>query len=175
MRTIRDLLAGQADLAGLPDHDLAVMAECGRNVVVRAGELLGAEGEPADTCFVLRAGRVGLEVHTPGVGSALLMTLGPGELLGWSWLVPPHRWTADARALTDVRAIQLDGACLRRHCTDDPAMGFRLMQRMAGVLAGRLQATRLQLLDLYADRPPDRSPTPSSPTPLAGRDHGPAA
>ena len=149
-RTIRDLLAGQADLAGLPDADLDVIAGCGRNVVVPVGELLAAEGAPADTCFVLRAGRVGLEVRAPGIGSVRLLTLGPGEVLGWSWLVPPHRWTADARALEEVRAVRLDGACLRTKCEQDPALGFHLAQRMAHVTAERLAATRLQLLDLYA-------------------------
>ena len=152
-RTIRDLLAGQADLSGLPPEDLDLLAGCGRNVVVPDGELLGREGAVADVCYLVRRGRVGLEAQVPGSGSVRFLTVGPGELVGWSWLIPPHRWTADARAEGEVHAVALDGACLRRHCTEDPALGERLALRMAQVVAERLAATRLQLLDLYAGRP----------------------
>lgn len=150
---VRDALAGQADLADLPAGDLDVLVRCGQEVVVGDGELLGQEGAVADACFLVCSGRVGLEAHVPGAGSIRFLTVGPGELVGWSWLVPPHRWTADARAVGEVRAVALDGACLRRACAEDPALGERLALRMAQVVAERLAAARLQLLDLYAGRP----------------------
>lgn len=149
---VRDALAGQAHLADLPGADLDVLAGCGREVVLADGELLGREGAVADAWFVVRSGRVGLEAHVPGAGSIRFLTVGPGELVGWSWMVPPHRWTTDARAVGEVHAVALDGACLRRHCAEDPALGERLALRIAQVVAERLAAARLQLLDLYAGR-----------------------
>lgn len=150
MRAIRDLLAEQADLAGLPDSDLELMAGCGVNIVCSPGETLAREGDPAETFLVIRAGRVALDVEAPGRGALRMLTLGPGELVGWSWLVPPYRWSADVVAVDEVHAVQIDAACLRRKCDEDTALGYRLMQRVAHLTAQRLQTTRLQLLDLYA-------------------------
>ena len=70
-------------------------------------------------------------------------------LLGWSWLFPPYQWHFDARALELTRTTALDGQCLRIKCEEDHELGYRLGQRFAHVMMQRLQATRLQLLDVY--------------------------
>ena len=106
----------------------------------------------ADTFYVIRRGRVSIDVHAPGRGAEVIETVGPGSVVGWSWLVPPYRWTFDARALDDVGAIAIDGACLRAKALADPAFGFALLSRVSAVLLERLQATRLRLLDLYRGR-----------------------
>jgi hypothetical protein len=72
-----------------------------------------------------------------------------GEVLGWSWLVPPYRWTFDGRAVDDVRAVSFDGACLRGKCADDPVLGYDFLQRVLGVMSARLHSARVRLLDLY--------------------------
>jgi hypothetical protein len=76
-------------------------------------------------------------------------TVGAGDVLGWSWVVPPHRWHFDGRAVTDVRATAFDGACLRGKFESDPALGRDLLVRFARVFSARLAATRLRLLDVY--------------------------
>lgn len=152
--TLTDLLARHPFFAGLERDLLAFIAGCGRNAAFREGEYLAREGEPADAFYVLRHGRVALELHTPERGTVVLLTLGPGEVLGWSWLLPPHRWRFDARALEPVRAVALDGACLRQKCEEDPRLGYRLLRRLAGTLVDRLIQARLQSADLYA--PPGR-------------------
>ena len=96
-----------------------------------------------------RRGRVALEVAAPGARAMIIETLEEGDVVGWSWLFPPHRWSFDARAVGPVRAVAFDGACLRGKCEDDKALGYELMRRFAGVMLDRLQATRLQLLDVY--------------------------
>jgi CRP-like cAMP-binding protein len=146
--TIRDLLAGQPVLRGLEPDDLDLMAGCGRNDVVEAGRFLARESHPADCFFVLRRGRVALEIHAP-TGPLVIETLGPGDLVGWSWIFPPHRWVYDVEALERVHVIVIDAVCLRDKCNTDPAFGYRVMQRFAQLVAERLQATRLRLLDLY--------------------------
>jgi CRP-like cAMP-binding protein len=70
-------------------------------------------------------------------------------VLGWSWLFPPYRWHFDARALELTRAIALDGKCLREKCEEDHDLGYELVKRVAQIIMERLQATRLQLLDVY--------------------------
>ena len=124
---------------------------CARNVVFDAGALLLAEGEPADTLYLLRRGRVALEVHSPGRGTLVIETLDAGAAVGWSWLFPPYRWHFDARAIEPVGAVAVDARCLRDKADADPAFGYELMKRVSAVLLDRLQATRLRLLDLYGN------------------------
>lgn len=147
--TIRDLLADHRFFAGLPPADLDLIAGCGVNVAFRAGAMVAREGDPADRFFVVREGHGAIEVHAPGRGALVVATAGPGDVIGWSWLFPPHQWRFDVRAVTDVRAVALDGACLRGKADEDPALGYRLMERFARILVSRLESTRLQLADLY--------------------------
>jgi CRP-like cAMP-binding protein len=151
VQRLDDLLAGVPLLAGLVRAELELLAGCARNVHFDAGEQIFREDEPADAFWVIRHGRVALEAHVPARGPLTIETLEPGEVLGWSWLFPPYRWHFDARALSGVRATAFDGACLRGKCSDDPALGYDLMQRFARVMMERLQATRLRLLDVYGD------------------------
>lgn len=148
-REIHDLLAEHAFFADLPEADLDLIAGCGTNLRWRPGEVLVHEGAHADTFYVLRRGKVAIELHAPHHRSIVLATHGPGEVVGWAWLVPPHRWPYDVRAVEDTSAVALDGACLRGKCDADTDLGYRLMQRFARLASDHLQATRLQLLDLY--------------------------
>lgn len=138
--------------AGIGAADLDLISGCGRNVVFPAGAYLFHEGDPADRFYLIRHGRVALEVAVPGRPPLVVQTLGEGEICGVSWLVPPHRWSFDARAMALVRAVALDAVCLRGKCDENHDLGYALMQRFMPVLVRRLQATRLQLLDLYGAR-----------------------
>ncbi len=140
---------------GLPADVAALVAGCARNAAFGPGELVLAEGGVADAFYLLRRGRVTLEVHAPGRGPLVIETLGPGSVLGMSWLFPPYRWSFDARTLEPVGAISVDAACLRDKAEADPAFGYELMKRLGAVLLGRLEATRIRLLDLYGHDRPD--------------------
>ncbi len=149
MRSIADLLRAHPFFAGLDEGTVDLLQGCAINVHFRAGEHLFHEGEHADRLFVLRAGRVALDVHLPGRGDQVVATVEAGEVVGWSWLVPPYRWFFDARAVTDVSAVSIDATCLRARCEEDPALGYALMQRVAQVMYSRLQSARVRMLDLY--------------------------
>lgn len=148
-RSIRDLLDEHPFFAGLSSDYLDLIAGCGQNVAFPPAGLLFREGDAADQFYVLRAGRVALAVRAPG-REIVVATVGPGDVLGWSWLFPPHRWRFDAHALEPVRAIALDGVCLRGKCDDDPRLGYELMRRFAQIMVDRLESTRMQLLDVYS-------------------------
>ena len=135
----------------MDQEHLALLAGCASNVGFRAGETMFREGDEAETFLVLRHGCVAIAVHAPGRGTLTVETIDAGEIVGWSWLFPPHRWHFDVRALSDVRATAFDGACLRGKCDEDPALGYDLMKRFAGVFSERLKWTRLRLLDVYGD------------------------
>jgi CRP-like cAMP-binding protein len=149
MRALDAVVLESPVFAGLPGDHAAQLAGCARTVGWKAGEALFKEGEPADTFYVLRRGRIALELFVPNRGPVTVETIEPGEVVGWSWLFPPYRWHFDGRAVEDARAVAVDGACLRRKCDDDPALGYDLMRRFSQVMLERLQATRLRLADLY--------------------------
>lgn len=145
-------IAAHRQFEGLDPSFLALVAGCARNVVFQAGAYLFHEGEPANDICLIRHGQVRLEIASPGHGSMTFATLGTNELIGLSSLVPPHRWTFDARASELTRAIAMDATCLRNKCDADPALGYEIMKRFMPVIVDRLHATRLQLLDVYGKR-----------------------
>ncbi len=149
MRTIDELIASAPVFEGLSRQHLDVIAGCARNEHVESGAFLLREGEPAERFFVIRRGSVVLEVQAPGRGALTIETLHDGDPVGWSWLFAPYRWQLDARALVACELIGFDGVCLRGKCAADHELGYELMRRFAANLVDRLQATRLQLLDVY--------------------------
>ena len=149
MRTLEQLIAQAPVFAGLERDHLELIAGCARNEHVSAGTLLLREGQPADRFFLIRRGAMALEVHAPGRGALVIETLQVGDVVGWSWLFAPYRWQLDARAVESCSLVAFDGACLRGKCEDDHELGYQLMRRFAANLVLRLQATRLQLLDVY--------------------------
>jgi CRP/FNR family transcriptional regulator, cyclic AMP receptor protein len=135
--------------AGPPEAQLATVAACGRNESLQSGSYLLREGRPAERFYLIRVGTVALEIQAPGRGAVIIETLQPGEVAGWSWLFAPYRWQFDARAVERCSVIAFDGACLRGKCDADHELGYELMRRFAECIVERLQATRLQLLDVY--------------------------
>jgi CRP/FNR family transcriptional regulator, cyclic AMP receptor protein len=153
MKSIAGLIAEQPLLAPLGPEVIALLAGCARNARFTSGEYLFREGELAGHFCLLREGRVALQVATAGRPPLDFQTLGPGDLAGVSWLVPPYRWSYDARAITDTRALVFDACCLREKCDADPQLGYRVMKCFLPVLVQRLQAVRWQVLDVYGSEP----------------------
>jgi CRP-like cAMP-binding protein len=143
------VLGEQAFLKGLSPAHLMAIAECAHPVTFASGKYVFHEGDPANHFYILTYGQESLELYVPGRGSHVIQTVEKDEVLGWSWLFPPYRWHFDGRALTVVRAIDFNGMCLRAKCDADHDLGYDLMQRFAQTMMSRLQATRLQLLDVY--------------------------
>lgn len=115
------------------------------------GQTLFAEGESDDHLYLVLKGRVALDKSIPGRGRVTILTLGPSEIFGWSAVVPVvGTRTATARAVGPTQAVIFDSAALRQACDDDHDLGYLVYRRLTNIIAGRLSATRLQLLDMYA-------------------------
>jgi CRP-like cAMP-binding protein len=151
MKSIEALLAAHPFFSDMKAGDLATLAGCAWNEHFEAGLPIAREGRPADRFYIVRSGRVALLVHAGNRGWLTVETLHDGDVLGWSWLIPPYRWQFDARAVADTRVTAFDGACLRGKCEADTRLGYDLMRRFAAELARRSRAARLQLLDVYGD------------------------
>ena len=136
-------------LKGLDDKSLDILLSCVSNVRFKEGEFLGQEGKPADQFFLIRSGRIAVEINALERGTMRIQTVNQGEVLGWSWLIPPYKWRFDVRAVEEVRAFALDGKCLRTKCEEHPAFGYQMLKRFSQIMAQRLEATRIQLIDVY--------------------------
>jgi len=135
--------------ADLEEGFCNLVCGCAKNARFESGQYIFREGESADQFYLLRQGRVALQLSSPGRGAVTFQTLGKGEIVGVSWLIPPYRWTYDAKTLEPTRAIAMDAACLRQKCEADHDLGYEMMKRFMPVLIQRLQATRMQILDVY--------------------------
>lgn len=151
--------------ADLSDGHIEVISECANDMRFPAGETIYAEGDPAERFMILQEGRVAIDMDTPHRGVLTVQTVGPGEVLGWSWLFPPHEWHYNARAVRETKAIALDADCLRARIERDPGLGYELMKRFSAIMLSRLEATRMQLMDIYDVSTP--SQPPSKPVPVS--------
>jgi CRP-like cAMP-binding protein len=106
-------------------------------------------GEEANRFYLLRQGRVAMEHYTAEHGAITVETVGEGEALGWSWLVPPYRWQFDCRAVEAVQGLAFDAEWLREKCEQDHELGYQLTKQLLAVIGHRLAATRLRLSDIY--------------------------
>lgn len=149
METLERILAEHDFFQGLKQETLHLLVSCASNVRFNVGEYLFHEGAEARQFYLLREGYVSLEDAVPNQEPMTIQSLGPGQVLGWSWLVPPHRWRFDARVTSPVRAFALDGECLRGKCEADHDLGYEMMKRFTPLIAERLQATRRHLMEVY--------------------------
>ena len=149
METLEPILATHPFFQDLEEAYLKLVVGCASNVRFEANQLIFREGEEANQFYLIRHGQVSVEIFAPNRGSVNVQTLEEGDILGWSWLIPPYEWHFDARAIGLVRAIALDGKCLREKCELNHDLGYELLKRFAYIVGQRLDATRLQLLDVY--------------------------
>ena len=148
--TMAARISAQPFFAALTDTQRAALAEDGITEAFTAGERVFGEGGIADRFWLIEYGSIALDLRVPGRGDRVIETLGPGTMLGWSWLHPPYRWHFGAVARLATTAIAFDAASVRRRCDADPAFGYALLRLFTPLITERLQATRLRLLDLYA-------------------------
>jgi CRP/FNR family cyclic AMP-dependent transcriptional regulator len=145
-----ELLAAHPFAVGMEEAQLRQVADCIKELAeFAADQVIFHSGGVARALYLIRRGDVALEVLAPGGGTRIVSTLHGGDTLGWSWMFPPYRWAFDARAMAPTEAIVIDGESLRQYAAADHELGYQVVWRVAREMADRLQATRLQLLDVY--------------------------
>jgi CRP-like cAMP-binding protein len=149
MEDLHRLLEKHRFLDGLSQEQTRLLVACAANVRFREGEFLMREGSAVDAFYLLRVGRVALEINVPGRGPIQMESLGPNDMLGVTWLIPPRRTHLDARAVEPVVALAFDGACLRGKMDADPSLGYALSLRILAETYKRLERVRLQRVDVY--------------------------
>lgn len=151
MNDLATELAGQDLLADLGPSLLQELASGARELHLAADQHLFRTGGPADRLYLVRTGRLALDM----VGGGRPMTVdtyGSGSMVGMSWLVPPYTWYLDARATEPSDVVELDATLLRQRCDADPRLGYLLLQKIAHEMYQRMQSARVRLLDVYGAR-----------------------
>ncbi|HVZ81445.1 MAG TPA: cyclic nucleotide-binding domain-containing protein [bacterium] len=148
MKAIATVLNDNPVLKGMTPRSLEILGDCARNVSYEEGQVLFGPGEEADSFHILRAGEVGLVVPYEH-GAIEVQKLYQGDLLGWSWMLPPYRWVLKARALTHVDAVKVDAKRLRGLFTTHPAFEHEVLKHLMPIVIQRLNALQLQLVDVY--------------------------
>ncbi|MBZ5679616.1 MAG: cyclic nucleotide-binding domain-containing protein [Acidobacteriia bacterium] len=150
MENLERIISEHPLFAGLEPRYTTLLVSCASNVRFEASTYIFKEGEEANEFYLIRAGRVALEIFAPQRKPIIVETLSEGDILGWSWLLPPYHWKFHAQAIQVTRAIALDGKCLRTKCEQNHDLGYEVLKRFAQIVERRLEATRIQLLDIYS-------------------------
>jgi CRP/FNR family cyclic AMP-dependent transcriptional regulator len=158
MESLERALAQHPFLAGLDRRYVRQLLGLASAKKFEPFEVIFHEGNPANTLYLIVKGKVEIETPLLGCAAVPIQALGPGEVLGWSWLLPPYEYHYSARAVEPTEAIALDGRALRGRCEEDHDLGYELMKRFALVIVQRLAATRARFLSF-----PDPAPAVESP------------
>ncbi|MEM2856874.1 MAG: cyclic nucleotide-binding domain-containing protein [Candidatus Nitrosocaldaceae archaeon] len=130
------------------DVDISSIANYSTLTIFKEGEIIFREGDKADSIYFITHGRVALELSTAHKGKIIIQTIGKDEVLGISWLFPPYKWHFDARAIELTRAIKVDANLMIKNCEEDNRLGYVIMKGLASIIMKRLQAVRIQLLEM---------------------------
>ena len=152
IQTLDPVVQEHPFFSDLSEAQLKFIAGSAKRVQFPELHYIFREGDPAKEFYLICDGLVSVELSVPGLGATSVQTVGKGEVLGWSWVAAPYRWHFSARTLEMTRALVIDADCLRAKCEEDHDLGYEMLKRFANVIAARLDATRLQLLDLYTSR-----------------------
>ncbi|MGA7770641.1 MAG: cyclic nucleotide-binding domain-containing protein [Candidatus Sulfotelmatobacter sp.] len=158
MENLARIIAENPFCKDLETYYIDLLTSCASNIRIEKDFYLFREGGEANHFYLIREGKAALEARAPARPPLIVETVSEGEMLGWSWLVPPYRWRFSARAVEPVRAIAVDGKCLRTKCEKNPHLGYELLKRTVEIVGQRLEASCFRMLDLYsADGPREPS------------------
>ena len=146
-QSIEEYLSANAFFSGMDSSFLKFLSDSTNELQIKTGEVLFKYGNPADKFYLLRRGQVAIQVPALMGPSLDIQTLGPDQILGWSWLIPPYRWNFLARALEDSDLLEFDGSAILARCEEDPKFGYELVKRFATLMSDRLNAARQKMMD----------------------------
>ncbi len=149
-KEIADIIKDQAFFEDLKPEFVNLLTDCAFHVNFKNGHFLLTQDTDANNFYIIVHGNVAIEINAGDNGPVTIQKLGAGDILGWSWLIPPYKWRFDALAVDPTEVISFDGKCLRTKCDDNYEFGYDMMKRMTAVISYRLLNTRMKLMDFYS-------------------------
>ncbi len=127
--------------------DLKFLCECSSTYEIKMGQILFRQGEKADRFYVVRNGRISLQMPAIMGPTLEIQPLDNDQILGWSWLISPYKWNFQAKAEEDSELLQFDGAALLARCEQEPKFGYELLKKFAALMSEGLNAARQKMMD----------------------------
>lgn len=148
-RRIFDVIADNPFFAGLSREDVEFLAGKAELRHSSRDSVLFRYGDRADRFYVVVSGKVSVEVAALEGPPLELQALDAGAVLGWSWLIPPYKWSFQARADEDTEVLEFDGRAIRARCEADPRFGYELIKRFSGLMSERLHFAREKMMEAW--------------------------
>ena len=146
---VEGYLSSHKFFSGLDDDHRNFLLNSVAELQVKDGEVLFQQGKPAAKFYLLRDGKISIQVPALMGPTLEIQTLGQDQILGWSWLIAPYRWHFQARAMEDSSLLEFDGSAILAHCEEDPGFGYELLKRFAALMSERLDAARQNMMDQW--------------------------
>ena len=146
-QSITEYLSAHEFFSEFSDDVLKFLCECSSIREIKKGQILFRQGEHADKFYVVRSGRISIQM--PAImGPALeIQAVDEDQVLGWSWLISPYQWNFQTKAEEDSELIQFDGTAILARCEQDPKFGYDLLKKFAELMSVRLNAARHKMMD----------------------------
>jgi CRP/FNR family cyclic AMP-dependent transcriptional regulator len=142
-----EYLSVHAFFSDLSEDVLKFLCEHSSTREIKKGQILFRLGENADKFYVLRNGRISIQMPAIMGPTLEIQTLGKDQVLGWSWLISPYQWNFQTRAEEDSELLQFDGTAILARCEQEPKFGYELLKKFAGLMSVRLNAARQKMMD----------------------------
>ena len=146
IQSTTEYLSAHEFFSEFSDDVLKFLCECSSTSEIKKGEILFRQGENADKFYVIRNGRISIEMPAIMGPTLQIQVLDKDQVLGWSWLISPYKWNFQTRAEENSELLQFDGALMAR-CEQDPKFGYELLKKFAGLMSVRLNAARQKMMD----------------------------
>lgn len=143
------ILQEQAFFHGLSSEFIDFLAEHAMEKTLKKGEILFEHGQPADRFYLVHEGRIVIEVPAIYGPSLEVQSLGSDKILGWSWLIPPYKWSFQARVEEASSVIEFDGKAVLARCKGDPRFGYEVLKRFSSLMSERLNAARKKMMEAW--------------------------
>ena len=146
-QSITEYLSAHEFFSEFSDDSLKFLCECSSTREIKKGQILFLQGEHADKFYVVRSGRISIQMPAIMGPTLEIQTVDEDQVLGWSWLISPYRWNFQTKAEEDSELLQFDGTAILARCEQEPKFGYELLKKFAGLMSVRLNAARLKMMD----------------------------
>ena len=146
-QSITEYLSAHEFFSEFSDDDLKFLCECSSMREIKKGQILFRQGEHADKFYVVRSGRISIQMPAIMGPTLEIQAVEEDQVLGWSWLISPYKWNFQTKAEEDSELLQFDGVAILARCEQEPKFGYELLKKFAGLMSVRLNAARQKMMD----------------------------
>jgi CRP-like cAMP-binding protein len=110
--------------------------------------VLFEQGEPAVYFYLVISGEVAIHYKPEDDQDIVVARIKPGGMIGWSAVIGRRSYTSAAICSEYTKLLRVRGVDLQTLCTQYPETGNQFVDRLADVVAERLQSSHPQVLQL---------------------------